>query len=115
MRISGCLVALTTLLTPDCIDVVLPQITGSPQVTGCGGCYVVADVAAVVFGSQYLTQMDTKLVNIQTGRNGSSYTSTSIIIGRGQLSISTQGDFGGSTAAVTINNGPTIDVNGATL
>ena len=93
----------------------LPQISAGPDAAGnCNGCYLVADVAAIVFGSEFITQTDTVSVGIQTGKNGS-YTSTQVIVGNGQLSISTQGGFGGALQPYTLNNNTIVTVGGAAL
>lgn len=61
----------------------LPAITGPSgegPTTQCGGCYVVADVAGVVFGNQVINQtVAMEIVSIATGRNGSQSTFTSFV------------------------------------
>ena len=55
----------------------LPAITGpGSQESQCGGCYVVADVAGIVFGTETFTQTNTALVSIGVGANGTNITST---------------------------------------
>ena len=47
----------------------------------CSGCYVVANVTGIVFGSQVINQvLGTVLVAVPTGINGTQPTLTSVII-----------------------------------
>ncbi|MCJ1252869.1 hypothetical protein MMC24_000675 [Lignoscripta atroalba] len=96
----------------------LAQLSGiTSAAPSCGGCYVVADVAAIVFGAQALTNIAaTELVSVGVGLNGSRYTSISVIANEGQFTIDPSGLVTGVFEATVVNfGGPTILVNGATL
>lgn len=42
----------------------------------CGGCYVIAGVAAIVFGDEQLTETATQLVSVGVGKNGTHVTTS---------------------------------------
>lgn len=67
---SGLVSALSAIIGP----------SGEGPTTPCGGCYVVADVAGVVFGNRVINQtVGVEIVSIATGRNGSQSTFTSFV------------------------------------
>ena len=95
----------------------LTQSTGAGQ--QCSGCYIVADVAGVVFGNEVINQtVSTAVVSVVVGLNGTT-TTTSFIAGETQFTFNPTGIVGtgpaglGSTA---FDFGSTIiTVSGATL
>ena len=94
----------------------LPAITGPAANDQCGGCYVVADVAGIVFGSQQLTTTEVQVISVGVGRNGTNVTTTSIVEATGQFTFNTAGLVTGAGAGF-VSYGPStiITVNGATL
>lgn len=53
--------------------------SGGPS-SPCGGCYVIADVTGVVFGTEVIYQtVGTQINSVATGRNGSVTTFTSFV------------------------------------
>jgi len=96
----------------------LGQTTSAPSVTiaGCGGCYVIADVAQVLFGSEVVTETATQVVSAGTGRNGTTVT-TSFVQPLAPFSFDTSGLITGTSAApaFAFPTGTVVTVNGATL
>ena len=87
----------------------------------CGGCYVVADVAGVVWYSQvYINTAATAVVGVAVG-NGTRATRTSIIQNEAPFTIEPSELVSGDTQATTplaltsIQYEPTVTVNGAVL
>ena len=95
----------------------LPAITGPAGSGGeCGGCYVVADVAGIVFGSEQLTQTEVQVISIATGRNGTNSTTTSVIAATGQFTFGTAGLVTGANGGfISYGASTVIEVGGATL
>ena len=113
-----CLTDSSYATEPTPLPSALAQLSGiTSAAPSCGGCYVVADVAAIVFGAQALTNIAaTELVSVGVGLNGSRYTSISVIANEGQFTIDPSGLVTGVFEATVVNfGGPTILVNGATL
>ena len=95
-----------------------PDLGGiSSAAPTCGGCYVVADVAGIVFGSDIVTHTAaTAIVSVVTGLNGSRlYTTTSIIENSAPFTFGPTGLIGSGFAATIINFGTEVTVGGATL
>lgn len=92
----------------------VPAIAGpSGQPSQCGGCYVVADVAGVVFGSQTFTQVNTAVVSIGMGANGTNVTTTSFTAGAAPFTFDPSGL---NPAVLSLNTlGPTITISGVEL
>ncbi|MCJ1327199.1 hypothetical protein MMC10_003866 [Thelotrema lepadinum] len=91
---------------------VLPQSTAPANPT-CGGCYVIADVAGVVFGNE-VVQTATNVVSVGTGKNGTQIT-TSFVQQGGEFSFNPSGLITGSPGEVAFATGTVITVGGATL
>jgi hypothetical protein len=69
-----------TVVPPPPPGSALPESAQTPTPTvACGGCFGVADVVAVVFGSVTITNTKTAVVSVVTGFNGSSVVGTSVI------------------------------------
>ena len=94
-----------------------PEVIGiSSAAPSCGGCYVIADVAGIVFGSEILTQTaGTVQVSVGVGLNGTRYTTTSFIEHPGEFTFDVGGLITGNFGATVVNYGPTITVGGAVL
>ena len=95
----------------------LPDIlggpTGAPQ--ACGGCYVVADVAGVVFGTETLSAIATVTQSVGVGLNGSRVT-TLLTENVGQFSFNTGGLLGPTQVpGATGGSNSTYVLSGATL
>ena len=87
--------------------------TGAPQ--ACGGCYVVADVAGVVFGTETLSATVTQVQSVGVGLNGSRVT-TFFTEGVGQFSFTPGGLIGPTqTPGASGSPGSTFILSGATL
>lgn len=93
---------------------------GGPQNEGssCGACYVVADVAAVVWYSEiFLNVAATRVLNVAVG-NSTRATRTSTIINERELIIEPDpdaGDDGSEIALTALNFAPTYDIGSAKL
>jgi len=119
-RAVGLATALLTALTTVTAQVPIPI----PAVTGgngggnvnCGGCYVVADVAGIAFGSETLTQTQTNSVVVVSGLN-STFTTTSIVFEQGQFTF-TSGALVSATALPAASGSfgaNSLVINGVTL
>ena len=87
--------------------------TGAPQ--ACGGCYVVADVAGVVFGTETLSATATVTQSVGVGLNGSRIT-TLLTENIGQFSFNTGGLLGPTqVSGATGGSNSTYILSGATL
>ena len=94
----------------------LPAITGPAGGGQCGGCYVVADVAGIVFGSKQLTATEVQVISVGVGRNGTNVTTTSVIEARGQFTFGTAGLVTGTNGGfISYGASTVITVQGATL
>ena len=81
----------------------------------CGGCVLVADVAAIIWYSEVFVQTDTKIVAISVG-NVTRSTTTSIVRNTGQFTFNPGATTGeGNIAVTTVDYSATITVNGAQL
>ena len=87
----------------------------------CGGCYVVADVAGIVWYSEiFINTAATAVVGVAVG-NGSRTTRTSIVQNEAPFTIEPSQLTSGATPAATalaltsIQYEPTVTINGATL
>ena len=92
---------------------VAPAITGSAAPSACGGCYVIAGVAAVVFGEE-LVQTATQVVSVGIGKNGTTVT-TSYAVPGVEFSFNPSGLLTGSEPGPTFAPGTVITISGATL
>ena len=94
----------------------LPAITGPSAAapSGCGGCYVVADVAGVYFGSETITQTHTVITSIGITPNGTNVTSTSLIIASAPFTIFSTGLEPGGVLSANFGSS-TVTVGGVTL
>ena len=91
----------------------LPATTAAPN-SACGGCYVIADVAAIVFGSELL-QTATQFVSVGVGRNGTQIT-TQFLQSGGEFSFNPSGLItGGGGGGVSPFTGTVVTISGATL
>ena len=91
---------------PTQIGSAAPAITGASS--GCGGCYVVADVAGIVFGETMITQTQTQVVF-----RGFNATSVSVLLGTQRFSFAPTGALG--QGLTTFAYDPTLTVGGAVL
>lgn len=99
-------------LAPAASDLAGPANAASP---GCGGCYLVADVAGVVWYQEvFINTAATAVVSVGVG-NGTSATRTSIQQNEGQLTVGNPSATGASVALTQINFQPTANVGGAQL
>jgi hypothetical protein len=90
---------------------------GGPQGDGssCGGCKVLADVAAVVWYSEIFEAVRaTRVLDVAIGNN-SRTTRTSTIMNEAQYTIEPNPNDDSEQALSTINFGSTLNVNGALL
>ena len=79
-----------------------------PPTFTCGGCYVVADVAGIEFGTATITQLQSATVSV-----GLNYTSViSSVVGVTEFSIAPTGVIGSGTL---FNYGTAIVFSGVTL
>ena len=94
----------------------LPAITGPAAAasSGCGGCYVVADVAGIYFGNETVTQTHTALTSIGITPNGTNVTSTSIIVASALFTVFPTGLEPGGVLSANYG-GPTITIGGVAL
>ena len=97
------------VVTPSAIPITAP---GSAP-TNCGGCYVVADVAGIEFGSSTLTQTHTALVSV--GANLNSTVVVTSIVGQTEFSFNTAGVLDPVTGTLFNFGGPTVTISGVTL
>lgn len=93
---------------------------GGPQNenTGCGSCYVVADVAAVVWYSEiFVNVAATRVLNIAVG-NSTRATRTSTILNEAEITIEPDpdaGEDGAEAPLTTYTFASTYNVGNATL
>ena len=98
----------------------LPSSAGAAQ--SCGGCYVVADVADIVFAPDTVTITGVAVVSMPqglNGTNGTAYTTVSMrsaTLDVGQFSYNTEGLITGAYGgAVSLVDSTVITISGATL
>lgn len=86
------------------------------MITGCSGCYVIADVAAILFGDEQLTETATQLVSIGVGKNGTRVT-TSFVQPIGAFSFNPSGIIQGSgtAGAIQFPTGTIFTISGVEL
>ncbi|KAF6240677.1 hypothetical protein HO173_001349 [Letharia columbiana] len=83
--------------------------------SGCGDCYLVADVAGVVWYQEvFINTAATAVVSVGVG-NGTSATRTSVHQNEGQFTVGNPTATDGSVALTQINFQPTANVGGAEL
>ncbi|KAL9135149.1 MAG: hypothetical protein Q9175_003665 [Cornicularia normoerica] len=88
---------------------------GNSSPSGCGGCYLVADVAGVVWYQEvFINTAATAVVSVGVG-NGTSATRTSVVQNEGQFTVGSAAATEGSVALTQINFQPTAIVGGAKL
>ena len=102
--------------TVDFLATAAPELAGPESTAGaaCGGCYVVADVAALVWYSQAFVNTATAMVSVGAG-NGTRGTRTSIVSPEGQFTFSPEAGSPGGAVLSAVPYQPTINVNGAIL
>ncbi|CAD6569345.1 MAG: hypothetical protein ASARMPRED_002734 [Alectoria sarmentosa] len=94
-----------------------PDLAGpdSASASGCGGCYLIADVAGVVWYQEvFINTAATAIVSVGVG-NGTRATRTSIQQNEGQLTVGNPTATESSVALTQINFQPTAKVGGAEL
>ncbi|KAK3173045.1 hypothetical protein OEA41_006373 [Lepraria neglecta] len=90
-----------------------PDLAGTASASGpsCGGCYIVADVAGLVWYSEiFIHTAATAVVSVGVG-NGTSATRTSITQNEGELTYNLASTAGGVLAQV--NYSPSFTLGGA--
>lgn len=90
--------------------------SASAAVPACGGCYLVADVAGLVWYSELFIHTAATAVVSVGNANGTSATRTSIMQNEGVFTYNAanpNGDGGGALTQLAFN--PTTDVGGALL
>ena len=95
-----------------------PDLNSQTSASGgsgdCNACYVIADVAALVWYSEVFAQtVATEMVSVGMG-NGSRATSTSIVSNFAPVSINA-GAGGGGAIIQTVDYSDSVTLNGATL
>ena len=101
------------------IPTAAPELSGAPASTAtgnCGGCYIIADVAGIVFYSEIITQtVATAFVSV--GGNGSLRTTTTQVIeNQGEFTFSPTGPVATAGVGVQVNPATSvITVGGALL
>ena len=82
--------------------------------SSCGGCYLIADVAGLVWYSEvFLNPAATALVSVGVG-NGTRVTRTSVIQNEGEFTFNPSATVSGG-ALTQLNYQPTVNVGGAVL
>ena len=108
----------TPAISADVHASALPDLNGpSSSASACGGCYVVADVAGLVWYSEiFINTGATAVVNVGVG-NGTRETSTSLLQNEAQFTFDpTMATAIGSPLALTsIHYDSTITIGGAVL
>lgn len=87
--------------------------TAAPSLD-CGPCYIVADVAGVIFGTETSTNTVTMVTSVGVGNNGTNIT-TSYTVGSAQFSLAPSSLLGGGFTGTLFDPGPTITLSGAVL
>ncbi|MCJ1356011.1 MAG: hypothetical protein MMC33_006005 [Icmadophila ericetorum] len=97
---------------PDSASTALP-----PAVGGCSACYIVADVAGIVFALETVNQtVATAFLTTIVGKNGTNITSISIVENTEPFSFSPGGVITGTGGATTqLITGSTVILSGVTL
>ena len=93
-----------------------PDLAGPTTATtpSCGGCYLVADVAGLVWYSEvFINTAATAYVSVGVG-NGTSATRTSIVENEGEFTFNPAATVSGN-ALTQLNYQPTVNVGGAIL
>ena len=86
----------------------------SATTPSCGGCYLVADVAGLVWYSEvFINTAATAFVSVGVG-NGTSATRTSVVENEGDFTFSLGATVSGG-ALTQLNYQPTVNVGGAIL
>ena len=92
-------------------DLAVPTTATTPA---CGGCYLIADVAGLVWYSEvFLNTAATAFVSVGVG-NGTSVTRTSVIQDEGEFTFNPSETVSGG-ALTQLNYQPTVNVGGAIL
>ena len=82
--------------------------------TSCGGCYLIADIAGLVWYSEvFLNTAATALVSVGVG-NGTRVTRTSVVQDEGEFTFNPSDTVSGG-ALTQLNYQPTVNVGGAIL
>ena len=107
---------LTDCLAASSLPSQVPDLGGpTGAAPTCGGCYIVADVAGVVFGTETLSATVTQIQSVGVGLNGSRVT-TLFTEGIGQFSFNTGGLLGPTQSPGESGSlGSTYVLSGATL
>ena len=96
----------------------LPDLNGpSSSASACGGCYIVADVAGIVWYSEiFINTGATAVVSVGVG-NGTRATSTSLIenVAQFTFSLSMGTAMGPPVALTSAHYGSTVTIGGAVL
>ena len=96
-------------------DLAAPAGSSSGAPVSCGGCYVVADVAGLVWYSEvFINTAATAMVSVGTVRNGTRTTSTSIVQNEGDFTFGPGAEATGA-ALNQINYDSSITISGAVL
>ena len=93
-----------------------PDLAGpATAAPSCGGCYIVADVAGLVWYQEvFINTAATALVSVGVG-NGTSATRTSVIQNEGQFTFNPTDATESPGALTQLNFQPTVNVGGAQL
>ena len=98
---------------PTFVQSAAPELDGNSASPSCGGCYLVADVAGLVWYSEVFVNSATAIVSVGVG-NGTRATRTSVLQNEGAFTF-TPGEAGGSAALTQVAFDPTVSISGAIL
>jgi hypothetical protein len=87
--------------------------TAAPTVA-CGSCFILADVAGVIFGETTATNTITLVSSIGVGSNGTNLT-TSYTAGTAEFSFAPSTILGGGFTGTAFDVGPTITIPGGAV
>ena len=101
---------------PTFVQSAAPELAGSGTSSQpCGGCYLVADVAGLVWYSEiFLNTAATELVSVGVG-NGTRATRTSVLQNEGAFTFNPAATAAGSNALTQVAFDPTVSISGAIL
>ena len=98
---------------PTFVQSAAPDLDGNSASPSCGGCYLVADVAGLVWYSEIFVNSANAVVSVGVG-NGTRATRTSVIQNEGAITFNTAG-ASQSAALTQVAFNPTVSISGAIL